>query len=385
MNKKLIAVALAALPAAAMADVTIYGTLAGSLQHDSVSNAASQNRVDDDTSILGFKGTEDLGNGLKTIWQIESRLHVDGTGGTNDTLASRQTFVGLDGGNLGTIRLGNINNFQNDQDSVDQWQYASNYSLGGNYAASPILSGANGLGVFTNPATRLKNAIRYDSATFAGFSGGIMYSAGENKPQGSFNDGSTNASNVAGLGLNYTYGPVSAHYAYQKEFNPAANVGSNNNQSASRHYAEVDFNQDNLFVGLGYVNATGYDWQDSMAGDNGGFVASSTNAPTAPNAVASQLKTKQAALSVAYSFGAIKPKFTYAKGWDQSTQAAGSISDSGYTQYIVGVDYALSKRTTAGVSYGRMSFGQNTQLAQTWNNGSDLTLKTVAFTFAHSF
>ncbi|MBV8049456.1 MAG: porin [Paludibacterium sp.] len=382
MNKKLIAVALAALPVAAMADVTIYGTMAGSLQHDTVSNQASQNRVEDDTSIIGFKGTEDLGNGLKTIWQIENRLHLDGTGGTNDTLASRQTWVGLDGGNLGQVRLGRINNFQNDQDNVDQWQYNSEFYYNSPAKTDGQMSGANGLGIFTNTGARLKNTVRYDSATFAVISGGLMYSFGENKPKGSNADGSTSASDIAGLGLNYTYGPVSGHYSYQKEFNPASQVGANRNQTASKHYLEVDLNQDNLFVGAAYAYATGYDWQDTLAGDNGGTTASYTW--NGNNSVGAQLKTRQAALSAAYAFGPIKPKITFAKGWDESANG-NSISNSGYEQYVLGVDYALSKRTTAGVAYGRIKFDKNTALAQEWNAGSDVTVKTLAFTFAHNF
>lgn len=377
MNKKLIAVALAALPVAAMADVTIYGDLSVAVQHDSVSNQASQNRVQDTTSKIGFKGTEDLGNGLKTVWQVETRVHADGAN-SSDTLATRQTFVGLDGGNLGLVRIGYINNFQNDLGSVDQWQYNSNYG----YGAAATLSGANGLGIFTNTGARLTNAIRYDSATFSGFNFGLVYSAGENAVQNQRADGTTSASNIWGAGLNYTYGPVAAHYAYQQETNPLNALAATGNHSASKHYAEVDYNQDNLFVGLAYASSTGYDWQDTFAGDNAGFAKTVTWAGN--NSVQAQLKSRQAALSASYAFGAIVPKVTYAKGWDQSANGS-SVNDSGYTQYVLGVDYLLSKRTTAGLSYGRVNFDKNTSLAQGWNPGSDLTVKTVAFTLQHNF
>ncbi|TDR80149.1 porin [Paludibacterium purpuratum] len=377
MNKKLIAVALAALPVAAMADVTLYGALKGSVQHDTVSNQASQNRVDDNTSIVGFKGTEDLGNGLKTVWQVENRLYMDGSSG--GTLGSRQTFVGLDGGNLGVIRMGYINNTQNDLAAVDQWQYNSNYG-------TSQTSGANGLGIFTNGGQRLKNALRYDSATFAGFQGSLFYGMGENKTQTAAANSSNKASDVYGLGLNYTYGDVSGHYAYQHESNPAGALGAANgdtgNQAATRHYFEVDYSANNLFVGAAYQQSTGYDWIDGMAND------ASTDGTKASynglNPVAGKLKARQAALSVAYTIGAFTPKATYAKGWNLK-QDGNTIDNSGYTQYIVGVDYALSKRTTAGVSYGRINFGKGTFLAQQNQAGSDLTAKTFGLTFAHSF
>jgi predicted porin len=144
----------------------------------------------------------------------------------------------------------------------------------------------------------------------------------------------------------------------------------------------VDFNQDNLFLAGAYSYSTGYDWADGFANDAGYTYAVGGHAAASP--VALQLKAKQAALSAAYSFGAIKPKITYAKGWDLNS-TYGSINNSGYTQYIVGVDYALSKRTTAGISYGRVNLEKNTALAQQYSSGSDLTLKTLAFTFAHNF
>ena len=76
--KKIIAVAIAALPMAAMADVTIYGKVAGGIESDRGFDGVSNTRVSDYTSRIGFKGSEDLGNGLKAIWQLESRFKVDG-------------------------------------------------------------------------------------------------------------------------------------------------------------------------------------------------------------------------------------------------------------------------------------------------------------------
>lgn len=67
--KKLIALAVAALPMAAMADVTLYGTVEAALETGKglkhTNNTKSTTRVDDTGSLIGFKGAEDLGNGLK--------------------------------------------------------------------------------------------------------------------------------------------------------------------------------------------------------------------------------------------------------------------------------------------------------------------------------
>jgi len=49
-----------------------------------------------------MRGTESLGGGLSAIFQIESSIVADNSGGT---LAGRETFAGLQGG-WGTVKLG---------------------------------------------------------------------------------------------------------------------------------------------------------------------------------------------------------------------------------------------------------------------------------------
>ena len=67
-------------------------------------------------------------------------------------------------------------------------------------------------------------------------------------------------------------------------------------------------------------------------------------------------KAHEAAVSVAYTMGAITPKITYAHGWDQKVDGV-KVKNSGYDQVIIGADYALSKRTTALVSAGWINAG----------------------------
>jgi len=104
MKKNLIALAVAgalAAPAAAMADATIYGKL-----HMSVdmyeTDTAEGTAVASNSSRLGFKGSEDLGNGLSAIWQAESTINMDDG---NGSLTNRNTYVGFKGG-FGTLMAG---------------------------------------------------------------------------------------------------------------------------------------------------------------------------------------------------------------------------------------------------------------------------------------
>src|SRR3989304_9501537 len=92
MNKKLMAVAVAgvlAAPAVAFAqasNVQLYGRANLGIDSYAATGAAagaaadikSRTRVYDAASRVGLRGTEDLGGGLKAIFQIETGINIDG-------------------------------------------------------------------------------------------------------------------------------------------------------------------------------------------------------------------------------------------------------------------------------------------------------------------
>ncbi len=124
MKKSILAIAVAATmaaPAVVMAAPTVYGNVHISL------NAADNDIPDTDnnlalssnTSAIGVKGSEDLGNGLKAIYKMEWQVavapgpttdpdndFVDGESET-DGLKGRDQFMGLKGG-WGTIKFGTM-------------------------------------------------------------------------------------------------------------------------------------------------------------------------------------------------------------------------------------------------------------------------------------
>lgn len=96
----------------AQSSVTLYGRVNTSVERQKVggtSNTVMQNNA----SRFGFKGTEDLGGGLKAGFQLESGFNSDtgtGSGWTHPTTGmtfARQSEVNLSGG-FGMIRLGNF-------------------------------------------------------------------------------------------------------------------------------------------------------------------------------------------------------------------------------------------------------------------------------------
>jgi predicted porin len=115
--KKVLSLAIAAAlvsPVAAMADATVYGKVRQALEmvNDERNSAAEVDdiEINDYTSRLGVKGSEDLGNGLTAVYKIEYGVHIstnkDGNEFAGDgTLSARNAFVGLAGG-FGTFVIG---------------------------------------------------------------------------------------------------------------------------------------------------------------------------------------------------------------------------------------------------------------------------------------
>jgi len=317
--KKLIALAVAALPMAAMADVTLYGNIEASIENGkslAYSGGAkkSTTRIDDTGSLIGFKGSENLGNGLKAIWQVEQGLNIDGTTGNgsgnryyNNTWATRDSFIGLTG-NFGTVRLGKLSTYLNsDMEKFDAWIYGA---------------GVNGATVTTANTLdgRFDNAIRYDSPNLNGFKFTAAYGFDEKRTT----VGNGNRSNQAmwNLGAGYENAGYYADIGYVAFQDTDASASKDGNYWR----LEGGYNANNLLVALAYGQSKLY------------------------NGAVNATKAKEAALTVGYTMGALTPKFTYAHVWDTKTN--GVKADDGINQYVIGVDYALSKRTTAYTSFG---------------------------------
>ena len=350
MNKKLIALALAALPTAyAMADVTIYGTIAADVQNGKTYDGQgsdgkrSVTRVDDAGSSIGFKGTEDLGNGLKAIWQVEQGLNIDGTTGSvsangyNGTLATRDSFVGLDG-NFGKIRVGRLSTFQNsDTETYDAWTYGGNDDktvAGLTYMSGNQLDG------------RHNNAIRYDLPSVVnGLTGAVLYSTDEARSTtvGSGEDAVTYKTNTQfwSIGAAYTNSGYFVNGGYNRF---GDNYQDSNNAFHAGNYwrVEAGYQANNILA------AAFYGRSKLGTGTDGTFSSFATGSDAL--AAASELQKHEFGLTLGYTIGAFTPKFSYGRVAGVSSE--GTDINGHLNQYVVGVDYALSKRTTTFASYG---------------------------------
>ena len=215
MNKKLIALAVAGvtLAPAVMAQtanpVTLYGRIyvtyntanangsgvPGGVATPTITRRAS---VKDESSLIGFRGTEDLGGGLKAFFQLESSAPPDAGGGS---FGSRNSAVGLQGA-FGSVLLGNWDTpFKVTSLLADP---TGQLTIGDPLAI--ISTAATGGSVPFN--RRQINSFQYWTPNINGFSGRFLYSP---------NEGKTATANPTTLGLNATYagGPVAIAYAYE--------------------------------------------------------------------------------------------------------------------------------------------------------------------------
>ncbi len=109
MKRTLIAAAAATLAtlatsaAMAQSSVTIYGRLNLTLERENL-NGTKLSKMENNSSRLGFKGTEDLGGGLRAGFILEHGFSPD-TGTPAASFWGRQSEVNLSGG-FGTVRLG---------------------------------------------------------------------------------------------------------------------------------------------------------------------------------------------------------------------------------------------------------------------------------------
>lgn len=220
MQKKLIALAIAGLasaPVFAQTNVTVYGVVDATLENvraksatdDTVADLKNRNRVTSNSSLIGFRGTEDLGNGLKALFQIESSISADAGGGT---LAGRDTFVGLNGG-FGTVQLGKLTTIMRAAGAKVDFNPAAT-GIGFQAATYGTIAG-----IKTGIDERINNSVMYTTPSFSGFTAQLAYSAGENRKSPDDNFGEGVNSNGYQLAAAYENGPlyVSAGYALMKD------------------------------------------------------------------------------------------------------------------------------------------------------------------------
>lgn len=305
--------------AMAQTNVQIYGRMNVSLERVSSStmeDGAEQWRVSNNRSVLGFRGSEELGRGVKAIFQIEGTVSPDtGEGG----LAQRDTRVGLDG-DFGTIFLGHWGTAFVGATSVLDPFYpttAGMSSIIGNGSA-PSTNNVENVASFDR---RQANSVHYWSRPIDHFSLRITHGVSEERPA---NGAKPSLTAVAGI---YEKGPwyVTVAHEHHEEYQ-----GPNSNDTGTRIGAAYNFGSTRI-AALAERLKFGLPGGDL---ERDAYLVSLTHQVGPHGLRASVLHARDAKGPVGARIG---------------TTTSGP--DSGARQATVGYEYSLSKRTTAYAYY----------------------------------
>jgi predicted porin len=374
MNKKLMAVAVAGVLTAPAAfaqssNVELYGRANvgfDSFKATGATNPAldrdSRYRVFDSGSRVGFRGTEDLGGGLRAIFQIETGVNIDsgqnyGQSGQNNQastgfLASRDSFVGLAGG-WGQVTFGRQSVF---------WANGLNGQFGANYVNQEIpWQNGTGLGRIGFPVARQNDVVAYTSPTFAGINGTLSFSP---TAQEAVQTGTAQTVNVGGgatavtltlpgtgvqsdgaiwgLTLRGTWGGIYAQYDYAQ--NKADTVTSTGFQAKNEGHK--------LGLSWGYMPG-------ARVGLN--YVRIYNNNVTTASSATNHDKVRQDGwvLFWEHTFGQFQVLAEYGQSQDMKgcTAAAGVVAgtltcdQTSSKGYMLGGRYFMSKRTWVYLTY----------------------------------
>ena len=425
MNKKLIALALAsafAAPAAMAADgnVVIYGNVGMSMDYvdGGTTSAATQSlantpiaagttqafadqrlartfaqrfansaerrgRISSNNSYVGFKGSEDLGNGLSAIWQWEFAVAFDTQNSGNLTVSDsqgsqskRNTFAGLKSDTLGALTLG----VQDTPVKTSTGKLDVFKDTLGDYRS---IIGAMGGSV------RAENSVLYTSPSMVGFTIRTLYGAGnEAGSKVATNNGSTNPRiwSVSGV---YDNGPIYAALAHEESRGTGAvqdTVGGtavNGNPvtpfvglygSGLNFMNEID---GNVILNTATPRSITYDskLKTSRAGFGYNFGVfklgvgyersksklTATNLTNPAASFTDEAKRNAWYTSGAFTLGNTVLKAAYSRAGDfkGSGFGAGTGKNTGAQQITLGADYNFSKRTSLYALYTQVRNDSN--------------------------
>lgn len=226
IRKSLSAAALAMMAgsAAAQSSVTLYGVVDvfGQYLHNGGSTNSFSERSGGNTgSMFGMKGSEDLGNGLKAAFDLETGFNVNNGGLFADTTALfyRQAWVGLTHEKYGSLTFGR-------QYQPTFWIVYPTDPFRGNEVLSPLSAAL--LSVDRNTLAtqyvtgRTSNSVMYKSPNLSGFQLYAMYAFAATVTQ----PVPQTSGNMLDLGLSYSGYGLYAGLAYQYQHPGTATIAA---------------------------------------------------------------------------------------------------------------------------------------------------------------
>jgi len=377
MKKTLLVAALTgvfATVAHAQSSVTLYGLLDAGVSYTNnvrTGVGAGSSDVRFSSGLMqsdrwGLKGAEDLGGGLKAVFDLENGFNI-GTGALSQggREFGRNAYVGLASDTAGTVTLGRQNEFM--YDYVGHLSFEDFNGNGGN-AFTHALDNDNMDGTF-----RIDNSVKYTSANYNGLTFGGLY--------GFSNQADGFANNRAySFGAMYNNGPIKAALGYTQLNNSGAvanaaggAVDSSTTSGDSQFTAQL---QRTYGGGLNYTFGpanVGLVVTNTKLTNATGFAAASGSTLTTVNAADVRFTNYELnahySLTPALTLGAA---YTFTDG--KYNSVAGNASPK-WNQFSLLSDYSLSKRTDVYAlgTYQHLSggFAQGTANVPTSFEGAD--------------
>ncbi len=304
MNKTLIVAAVSALAAGgalAQSSVTIYGRVNVSAERQDAAGVKTYKLVNN-ASRIGFKGTEDLGGGLKAGFQLEHGFNIDTGGASQSTFWARQAEANLMGA-FGGVRMGTF--------TSEAYFATADYVSMHNHDTGPS---SDALYAYIGRNT---NKVAYRAPEFVkGLSIEGAVSAAEGVRSG--NSGTTRDYDLA---VNYNLGDLALGFGGER----------NNKKEQYAFRALYDFKS---FVAGGYI-------QRDKEGYN----------PTEGSTAFGNRTTWR--LSGMVPFGASEFHVNFGSAGKYS-----KVNDSSAKQFTVAYNYNLSKRTKVYTYYTKVDDGK---------------------------
>lgn len=350
MKRLLMACALAGIfagTACAQGNVTIYGIADTGIAKSTGSDIRIGSNVD---SRIGFRGTEDLGDGLKAEFNLERCVNLsDGTRGARHPNYQDQTMQ------MGeVIRTGDKSRvwqppewqsvanigFRSDTFGAVHIGRVVNYAIENYRSLDPFYQNGVSAGLYTLVDSEVNaNTLRYDSPNWNGFSFGLAYTIGENTNPRSRNEGGAylNRHHIDNdgwlVGGRYRNGGLDLLANYEKI------VDSNDSYkwNLGAAYTFSDASWGSLKVSAGYESV-------SIQAFNGLGTEAEVDIF---NGLDHSINQKNAIVGLQYRYGPHTVNASYNHGKIEYGQ------DSKDNKYALGYTYSLSKRTSlyANASY----------------------------------
>jgi len=374
MKKTLLAAALLAGfagAASAQSSVTLYGIIDIGIQYQSISADNFKNTGESDGNLSssrfgmaqstqngnrwGLRGTEDLGNGLRAVFVLESGFDAsNGGSGQGGRLFGRQSTLGLASNQWGQVDLGR-------QTNMASKYFAAVDPFGAGFSQANI-----GMAFGSANTVRYSNMVMYQTPSISGFNAGVGYSfdpaLSSNLTAGvdSTDYPSMNNTRAVTVGLNYSNGPLYLAAAYDQAWGPNNTKGG---APAAKPKAWLlggtyDFKVVKLALAYGQNRGGAYNTQNifgtnQTAIDVGGVTIDSTGSPDSNLIFNTNVAYNSYLVGLSAPIGGAHKVFG---SWTMA-QPTASLRDiyNGKNQntYSLGYTYDFSKRTNlyAYVSY----------------------------------